>query len=372
MEVFCTYCSKEKDEMIDLLPAIHRYKSKRIRKINEAANLLGFPMFILSGEYGLICTDSKIPYYDHLLLQNEVQSLVKEKVEPQLRERDINKIFFFLNPSDPNIKPYIDTISEACKLDNTKIIFVEVNIGEREDIVKIGYREIWYSSLKSNQIMVRNKDISASAFSDLMEKYPNDGMIFYERAEAFECLGELDKSKNDYEQALFYFPNPKWKKVAYEGLKRIQQSQGFLKRSGELDRKWEFFHKVNSFVYIPHETRIFVLSALERYHEEKRLAIGELRICLEILVSKLSAIYKITNRIFFQEIDFPKKIKKLTKAGCGSDELGDEMLRCWRKMSKIIHPIKYVDIPDIDYEITVESFIRVLEICNKERLLPLD
>lgn len=372
MEAFCTYCSKEKDDLIDLLPAIHRYKSKRIRKINEAANLLGYPMFILSGEYGFISTDANIPYYDHLLIENEVQSLVKEKVEPQLREKHISKLFFFLNSSDPNIKPYIDTISKACKLTDTKIVFVEVQIGEREDLVKIGYREIWYTSLKSNQIMVKAKDKSATVFIELFEKYPNDGMIYYERGEAYESLLELDKAKIDYEKALFYFPNPKWKKVAYEGLKRIQKTQGYLKRSGELDKKWEFFHKVNSFVYIPHEIRIFVLSALERYYEEKRLAIGELRICLEMLVSTLSVVYKTTSKGFFQEIDFSKKVRNLSRIkNCGG-ELCDEILKCWRKMGEIIHPIKYTDIPEIDYEITAESFIRVLEICNNKRLITID
>jgi len=283
MEIFCTYCSKLKDEIIDSLPAIHRYKSKRIRKVNESAKLLDYPIFILSGKYGLISTEQKIPYYDHLLLDNEVENLVNDYVIEQLKKFNIEKIFFFQNSSDLFIKPYINAITLACKLTNTPIYFIEIEIGEIEDIKVIGYREIWYLSLKANQMMVKNNDVSATAFIELLEKFPNDGMLYYERGEAFESLRDYQKAKKDYELALMYFPNPKWKNVAYEGLKRTQNKITPTNKMHRLnlDMRWNYFHFVHNFIYIPHIMRVFVLSALERYdEEEKLLSTGEFRICL--------------------------------------------------------------------------------------------
>jgi len=373
MEIFCTYCSKEKDNLIDLLPAIHRYKSKRIRKIHEAAELLGYPMFILSGEFGLIPTEEKIPYYDHLLLENEVYDLVKKKVINRIKENEISKIFFFLNPSDPFIKPYVDSISQACQISNTLITYVNIDIGEIEDKSIKGYRKIWYASLEANQEMVRNKDITAQAFNELFEKNPKDGMLFYERGEAYESLGYFKKAKNDYELALVYFPNPKWKRVAYQALKRIQKIIGINKNPIKLETRWNYFHCVHNFVYIPHIIRVFVLSALERYDDaEKRLSTGELRICLEMVTTLLLLKYKMIDFSKSQDIQFCRRTNELYSKGFIDYDLKELMITCWNKMSEIIHPFKSEDILEQDYKIAITNFYRILEIINQKRLLPLD
>lgn len=371
MDIFCTYCSKEKDELIDYLPAIHRYKSKRIRKVNESAKLLGFPMFILSGKYGLISADKKIRYYDHPLLDKEVNDLVNKKVANRLIKYKIEKIYFFRNLSDSNIKPYIKAISKACKLSKTKIIYLEIDIGEIENVANNGYREIWHAALKAQQEMVLGKDNSGKSFNNLFKRHPNDGMLFYERAEAYECLENISKAKNNYELALLYFPNPKWKKVAYEGLKRIQNTKRNLGKKGEIDLRWNYFHQVNSYVYIPHEIRSFSLSSLERFSEEKRLAIGELRICLEKVVYNLSKKYKTIHPGYFKTIDIAGKLDDLKNKGCIGFEFCVMMNRCWRDMGEIIHPIKYINITDEFYEKILKSFIEILEICNEKKLLSL-
>jgi tetratricopeptide (TPR) repeat protein len=372
MEIFCTYCSKEKDELIKYLPAIHRYKSKRIRKVNESAKLLGFPMYILSGLYGLISADRKIRYYDHLLLNKEVDDLVNKKIVNRIVKNKIEKIYFFRNSSDPKIKPYIRAISKACNLSKTKITFLDIDIGDVENVSTNGYREIWYLALKLNQKMVLHNDISGKYFDDLFIKYPNDGMLFYERAEAYECLGLMDKAKNDYEKALFYFPNPKWKKVAYEGLKRIQNRYGSQMKKGEIDQKWNFFHQVNSFVYVPHEIRSFSLSSLERFGEEKRLAIGELRICLEMVVYNLSKKNKTIHKGYHSSPDIAGKLNDLKEKGSIGFEISVMMNRCWLDMGEIIHPVMYTNITDEFYEKILKSFIGILEICNDKKLLSFD
>ena len=373
MDIFCTYCSKDKDEIIESLPAIHMYRSKRIRKVNESAKLLGYPFFILSGKYGLIPAEETIHYYDHLLTKNEVP-IMTEKIADQLICFKIDSVVFFHNSTESHekISPYIDTISNACKKLNKEIKFYLIDIPDEEDKSRNGFREIWHKAIKTNQKMVLSKDNSGMPFDNLFMKHPNDGMLFYERAEAYECLGDFDKAKNDYVMALFHFPNPKWKNVAYEGLIRIQNVTGNQKKRRKLDRRWNYFHRVHGFVYIPHNIRIFVLSALERYEEEKRLSIGELRICIEILTRNILSKYQMINFTQYQDILFCNKIDTLYKEKHIDIELCKLFKKCWFEMGKIIHPIKYEIISEENYEMVLNSFLRILEILNQKRLLLLE
>ena len=104
MEIFCTYCSWPKLKTKKDLPAIKRYKSRRIKSVSESAKVLRLPFYILSGEFGLIPEEKPIPYYDHLLILNEIVQLSKT-VRSQIEENNINKIIFFINSyfQDENI-----------------------------------------------------------------------------------------------------------------------------------------------------------------------------------------------------------------------------------------------------------------------------
>lgn len=83
MKIICTICSKHKDENKNLLPARSRYTSTRIKAIGEIAEKLKLPYFILSGKYGLISADEKIPNYDYYLEKSAIDSLSRT-VEKQL------------------------------------------------------------------------------------------------------------------------------------------------------------------------------------------------------------------------------------------------------------------------------------------------
>ena len=94
MEYFCTNCCKEKREDQGLLPAIKRYKSTRIDFVyNESINA-GSPFMILSGKYGFIDANDEIPWYDQILMPEQVPSIVP-KLVMQLREKNVSKIIFY-------------------------------------------------------------------------------------------------------------------------------------------------------------------------------------------------------------------------------------------------------------------------------------
>jgi hypothetical protein len=117
MHAYCTYCSAEKKETETPIPAVERYKSKRIQTVFSLAKEQGIKFLILSGYYGLLEAEDKIDFYDHLLLENEVEKKALF-VSAQLKEKKISKIIFYTNSvtQDQNLKPYIRCIKIACTL----------------------------------------------------------------------------------------------------------------------------------------------------------------------------------------------------------------------------------------------------------------
>jgi hypothetical protein len=115
MHAFCTYCSNAKSKDEGEIPAIKRYRDPRIRKVCEAASILEIEFYILSGEFGLIPPDRPIPWYDHLLLPEEVDELV-ERMVAQIRHYKIDGVTYFTNAidNDPNLAPYHSAIVIAC------------------------------------------------------------------------------------------------------------------------------------------------------------------------------------------------------------------------------------------------------------------
>ncbi len=116
MKVYCTYCSREKNKTESPIPAINLYDSTRIRKVHALAKSANCAFFILSGKFGWIHSNTLIPYYDHLLVANEVEDHV-EKVVGQMKNVEMDEILFYAESveNDPNLKAYYDCIKAAAK-----------------------------------------------------------------------------------------------------------------------------------------------------------------------------------------------------------------------------------------------------------------
>ena len=115
------------------MPAIQRYLDPRIRKVHEAASILGLDFYILSGEYGLIPPDEPIPWYDHLLLTEEVDELA-ELMAAQIRQYYIEGVVYFTNSisNDSSLIPYRDAIVAACNRASCSCTMVEVKPEDNE------------------------------------------------------------------------------------------------------------------------------------------------------------------------------------------------------------------------------------------------
>ena len=110
-----TYCSRDKDPSSNLMPAGDRYLSSRIGMANEVSSLLEVGVLILSGKYGLIGPDLKIPDYDHLLTQEQVPGHA-QVLGQSLRQLEATKIMFITRDLtiDPGTGPYREAMRLAC------------------------------------------------------------------------------------------------------------------------------------------------------------------------------------------------------------------------------------------------------------------
>lgn len=119
MRIFCTYCSKDKDGSAQLLPAYLRYLSPRIDKVYKEAKAKGLELFILSGKFGLIHSDTKIPDYNQLLKFEEVTQIIK-RLSVQLTNYNIDDILYYTKSPDQDvlIRPYLYAIEIACGCNN--------------------------------------------------------------------------------------------------------------------------------------------------------------------------------------------------------------------------------------------------------------
>ena len=128
MTAFSTYCSAEKRTDDSSLPAIERYRSDRIKRIYSAALACGVDFFILSGEFGLLSPNQQIPYYDHLLANDEIE-LHSNNVAEQIKQYGITQIIFFTLPValDESLAAYHASLRLACQSALINLSFVEID-----------------------------------------------------------------------------------------------------------------------------------------------------------------------------------------------------------------------------------------------------
>lgn len=115
---FCTYCSADKVKGPEIMPALARYKSRRIEAVHEAAGKVGFDFYIFSGKYGFLKPEDPIPFYDHLMVDEDVAGMVTKSAD-QLKAIMADtgvQVFLFFSPSladDPLLGPYQLCLQQA-------------------------------------------------------------------------------------------------------------------------------------------------------------------------------------------------------------------------------------------------------------------
>ena len=127
MNLTATYCAKFKNSSADLLPAHQRYISKRISLAHDSALGSSEKFAILSGLFGLIDGDHRIPHYDHLLQEGEIPSMVA-RVAKTLEDWGVSELTWYSLPDklDPYVWRYRAVITHAADIAECRLKVVEV------------------------------------------------------------------------------------------------------------------------------------------------------------------------------------------------------------------------------------------------------
>jgi tetratricopeptide (TPR) repeat protein len=220
------------------------------------------------------------------------------------------------------------------------------------------FREIWKKAIEANHELALNKAKGESLFRKLLESFPNDGMVYYERAESYEYLRLLDLSESDYATAERFSPVRHWKEVAQKGVIRIQRKRQSLPDDSP-DTLWGIFHRIHALPYLPHEVRVDALSAIARFDSEPHIASSQLRSCRESITI---AVFEKAYIRHADAKDLERKIALLDSLEIVPASISLDMDRVRDLGNKGTHPEKRRK--GVNFSPSAVAFIRVAEWTN--------
>jgi len=122
---FITHCCRRKSRKKGLLPARRRYLAGYVNDVLELSKSQGAGFLILSGKFGFLKENGKIPYYDKLLTYPDFDSL-NRAVDRQYKKYKFKKAVFFHidTKTDGKVGTYVDFMKEFSLRNNIAIEFV--------------------------------------------------------------------------------------------------------------------------------------------------------------------------------------------------------------------------------------------------------
>ncbi len=151
------------------------------------------------------------------------------------------------------------------------------------------WRDIWQEIIEASGKDLQNENNDLRELQKIEEKYPNDKMILFEKAIAYEVLGNRDNAIKFYKEAAddkSGLPVKHWRKRAkyfYEYLENnvchpfgdLNINQSF--ENNQLDT----YFNIHSYCYLNTYIRYLAISSVSRLHSEPAMAIVIFRTCLE-------------------------------------------------------------------------------------------
>lgn len=91
----------------------------------------------------------------------------------------------------------------------------------------------------AKDLMLSDRSSGQKKFESLLAKHPGDGMVLFQRALAYESLGEIDLAIGDIRRAKALFPKTEWKQLADNVFSRLMAAQDapVLKSATSFHRK---------------------------------------------------------------------------------------------------------------------------------------
>lgn len=162
------------------------------------------------------------------------------------------------------------------------------------------WRKIWQDSIEVGKEALLKNDQKGKLFEELKQKYPDDAMVIFEEAIAFDCMKIYPKAITLYQEACKNLPVAHWKDNANFLLKRAEiksTNQKIPKTTLEeihnitedeiINYKMPAYFYLHSYYYLPHNIRYLAISSMSRIDTESAMAIAIFRTCLEVSLRML-------------------------------------------------------------------------------------
>lgn len=149
-------------------------------------------------------------------------------------------------------------------------------------------RKIWKQSIEANSLLLINKEEGEKKFRNILHSHPEDGMVYYERAEGFEFLCLYEKAIKDYRVSMQFLDVEHWKNLAADGITRVTRKINHeLINESEDYEQWGIFHRLHFLNNIDALTKYDTYIAMTLYDSEPRMTALLLRCSLETILLSL-------------------------------------------------------------------------------------
>ena len=163
------------------------------------------------------------------------------------------------------------------------------------------WREIWQESITIGKETLLRNDQKGKLFEELRNKYPNDAMVIFEEAVAFDCMKNYKSAIELYQTALNELPVAHWKENANYLLNKAKIKSNGQKipkltladveklKSTELhenDFKMFGYFYLHSHYYLSDNVRQLAISSMSMIDTESALSIAIFRTCVEVTLKE--------------------------------------------------------------------------------------
>ena len=191
------------------------------------------------------------------------------------------------------------------------------------------WRKIWQDSIAAGKETLLRNDQKGKIFEELKQQYPDDAMVVFEEAIAFDCMKIYKKAIELYQDAYKNLPVEHWKNNANFLLQKaiikntnqkipkptIAEAK-YVETEDDLNSfKLSAYFYLHSYYYLPHNIRYLAISSMSRIDTESAMAIAIFRTCLEVSLKE----------IFYSEYHFDRddKISHVIKLLSEDDKIDD-------------------------------------------------
>lgn len=250
---------------------------------------------------------------------------------------------------------------------------------------KIEWRDAWKLLIDASGETIRNgKPDNTEPFDNLTD-LQDDKMLLFEKAIAYECLGNANKAKEFYALASDKkegLPVEHWRKRAKYFLNRLEVngnecvenlSINSLNTNQTVENvQWDLYYNIHSYTYLDDYIRYLAISSVSRVYSEPAMAIVIFRTCLEIALWTYfeKDAEEINNSFVLQykkdpdfEISLKSLINGLYKRKLFPKKENDEFYQLKKYGDNAAHPGKIKNEPPFKYK--DEQLIKIFESFNK-------